>query len=473
MSATGLWLFDSRTRQKQRFTPLEPGHARVYSCGPTVYSAQHIGNMRANVFADLLKRALLGEGLRVTHVINVTDVGHLTDDADAGEDKMEAAARKTGRSAQEIAAQFTAQWQRDRHRLNCVDPEVLCKASDHIAEQIAMVQALEVKGVTYRIDDGIYFDVTKFPRYAELARLDLAAQHGASRIADVAGKRNPADFALWKFAPPGVKRQQEWDSPWGRGFPGWHIECSAMSTKYLGANFDIHTGGVEHLTVHHTNEVAQTEVALGVHPWVQIWMHQDWLVFDGEKMSKSKGNVYVLDDVVALGVLPLGFRFFLLQAHYRKQQNVSDEGLLAADRGYRRLLGSTAAARVAQGPADAARIAPYRERFRDAVRDDLNAPRALAETTVMLRAPDLTPADQRVLLAEFDAWLGLDLLTAELPADETESDPRIDALVAEREAARKRRDFAASDRIRDQLAAEGVTIVDSPAGPRWKRAPRS
>jgi cysteinyl-tRNA synthetase len=473
VSAAGLVLFNSRTRQKEPFAPLEPGHARVYSCGPTVYSPQHIGNMRANVFADLLKRALLGEGLRVTHVINITDVGHLTDDADAGEDKMEAAARKTGRSAQEIAAQFTAQWLRDRRRLNCLDPETLCKASDHIAEQIAMVRTLEAKGVTYRIDDGVYFDVTKFPRYAELARLDLAAQHGASRIADVPGKRHPADFALWKFAAPGVKRQQEWDSPWGRGFPGWHIECSAMSTKYLGANFDVHTGGVEHLTVHHTNEVAQSEVALGVHPWVRVWMHQDWLVFDGEKLSKSKGNAYVLDDVVSLGATPLGFRFFLLQAHYRKQQNVSDEGLLAADRGYRRLLASTAAARAASGAADAARIAPWRERFRDAVRDDLNAPRALAETIEVLRAPELTPADQRALLAEFDAWLGLDLLSAEPPAEPaSESDPRIDALVAERQAARARKDFATSDRIRDQLAAEGITIVDTPQGARWKRAPK-
>ena len=227
----------------------------------------------------------------MTHVINITDVGHLTDDADAGEDKMEAAARKTGRRAQDVAAEFTAQWQRDRRRLNCLDPEVLCKASDHIAEQIEMVRTLEAKGVTYRIDDGVYFDVTKFSRYAELAQLDLASQHGASRIGDVAGKRHPADFALWKFAAAGAKRQQEWDSPWGRGFPGWHIECSAMSTKYLGATFDIHTGGVEHLAVHHTNELAQSEVALGVQPWVQIWMHQDWLVFDGEKMSTKKPTI--------------------------------------------------------------------------------------------------------------------------------------------------------------------------------------
>jgi cysteinyl-tRNA synthetase len=464
-----LLLYNSRTQRQEPFTPLEPGHVRVYSCGPTVYSPQHVGNMRANVFADLLKRALLGEGWRVTHVINVTDVGHLTDDADAGEDKMELAARKSGRRASEVAAEHTAQWLRDRRRLNCLDPEVLCKASEHVAEQIEMIRTLEAKGVTYRIADGIYFDVSRFPRYAELARLDLAAQHGGTRIGGVEGKRHPADFALWKFARPGEKRQQEWDSPWGRGFPGWHIECSAMGTKYLGTRFDIHTGGVEHLPVHHTNEVAQSEVALGVHPWVQVWMHQDWLVFGAEKMSKSLGNIFVLEDLVERGLLALSLRFFFLQAHYRKQQGFSLEALEAADRGYRRLLAQAADARAASGAADAARCAPWRERFRDAVRDDLNAPRALAVAIEMLREPALAPADRRALLAEFDAFLGLDLLTAELPAEAPESDPRIDALVAEREAARKRRDFREADRIRDELAAEGIAIEDGPQGPRWRR----
>jgi cysteinyl-tRNA synthetase len=466
-------LYNSRTQREEPFAPLEPGHARVYSCGPTVYSAQHVGNMRANVFADLLKRALLLEGLRVTHVINVTDVGHLTDDADAGEDKMELAARRSGRRAEEVAAEFTAQWLRDRRRLECLEPEVLCHASQHIADQIEMIRVLEAKGVTYRIEDGIYFDVARFPRYAELARFDLAAQHGGRRIGDVSGKRHPADFALWKFAKPGEKRQQEWDSPWGRGFPGWHIECSAMSTKYLGTTFDIHTGGVEHLPVHHTNEVAQSETAFGVHPWVNVWMHQDWLVFGAEKMAKSLGNVTLLDDLIAQGRLALSLRFFFLQAHYRKQQGFSGEALEAADRGYRRLLGQTAPARAAKGTADATHCEPWRERFHDAVRDDLNAPRALAVAIEMLRAPELAPADQRALLTEFDAFLGLSLLTAEPPAESQESDPRIDALVAEREAARKRRDFRESDRIRDALAEEGVSIVDSPQGPRWKRGPRS
>ena len=470
--STDLVLFNSRTQRLEPFAPLEPGHARVYSCGPTVYSPQHVGNMRANVFADLLKRALLAEGLRVTHVINVTDVGHLTDDADAGEDKMEVAARRSGRRAADVAAEYTEQWLRDRRRLNCLDPEALPKASEHVAEQIELIRVLEAKGVTYRTDDGIYFDVSRFPRYAELARLDLAAQQGGARIGGAGGKRHPADFALWKLAKPEEKRQQEWDSPWGRGFPGWHIECSAMATKYLGRSFDIHTGGVEHLPVHHTNEVAQSEVALGVHPWVRVWMHQDWLVFGADKMSKSLGNITVLDDLLSRGRLPLSLRFFFLQAHYRKQQGFSEEAIEAADRGYRRLLAAAAPAREADGEPDEAHIAPWRERFRAAVHDDLNAPRALAVAIEMLRDPALSPADQRALLAEFDEFLGLELLTAEPPAEPAEHDPRIDGLLAERESARKRRDFREADRIRDALAAEGIAIEDTPQGPKWKRGPR-
>ena len=229
-----LVLYNTRTRRKEAFHPLEPGHARVYSCGPTVYSPQHIGNLRPYLFADQLVRALRLAGLETTHVVNVTDVGHLTlDDEDAGEDKMEKAARESGLSAREIAARYTQQWLDDRRRLNVPDPDVLCRATDHIPEQIAMIRTLEEKGFVYRIDDGLYFDTSKFPRYAEFARLDRD-EHAEGRIAEVAGKRNPADFALWKFPEPGVRRQQEWDSPWGRGFPGWHIECSAMSTRYLG-----------------------------------------------------------------------------------------------------------------------------------------------------------------------------------------------------------------------------------------------
>ncbi|HET6304753.1 MAG TPA: cysteine--tRNA ligase [Myxococcota bacterium] len=465
-----LVLFNSLGRRKQVFEPIEPGHARVYTCGPTVYSRQHIGNLRSVLFADLLVRGLRLVGLRVTHVINVTDVGHLTDDADLGEDKMERAAARTGRRAQDIAREYTELWLRDRRLLNIRDPDVLCRATEHIPQQIAMVRALEEKGYTYRIEgDGLYFDTSKFPRYAELARLDLAAQREGARIGEVAGKRNPADFALWKLAPAGVRRQQEWDSPWGRGFPGWHIECSAMSTEYLGRRFDIHTGGVEHLPVHHTNELAQSECALDVHPWVRVWMHHDWILFRGEKIAKSTGNVLVLDDLVAAGYEPLAYRYFLLQAHYRQQQLYTDEAMAAAATGYRRLLGQAVEVREAEGEARDERIAPQRARFREAVCDDLNAPRALAVAWDVARSESLAPAERRALLLEFDAWLGLDLASG-VPRDAAqESDPRIDALVAERERARRAKDFAAADRIRGELDTEGIAIEDTPQGPRWRR----
>jgi len=464
-----LVLYNTRTRSKQIFAPIEPGHARVYTCGPTVYAPQHIGNLRSQLLADLLKRALLAQGYRVTHVINITDVGHLTDDADAGDDKIELAAAQRGKTAAEIAAQYTEQWLRDRERIGCLPPEVLCKATEHIADQIALIQTLERKGFSYRIEDGLYFDTSKFPRYAEFARLDLEAQVGAGRIGDVPGKRNPADFALWKFAPPGTRRQQEWDSPWGRGFPGWHIECSAMSRRYLGDQFDIHTGGVDHIGVHHTNEIAQSECADDIHPWVRFWLHGEFLDFRGEKMSKSTGNLCVLDDLTDRGIAPLAFRYFSLQAHYRQQQTFTDEAIESAATGYDRLVAHAAQLREAQGECRPPALEPLRERFWDAVFDDLNAPRALALSWEVVRSESLRPAERWALLREFDAFLGLALPSALPRSLIAESDPRIDALIAEREAARARRDFAASDRIRDQLAAEGVSIEDTPEGPRWRR----
>lgn len=466
---TGLVLYNTRTRRKERFEPIEPGHARIYSCGPTVYAPQHIGNLRPYLMADLLRRALEAEGLRVTHVINITDVGHLTDDADAGEDKIETAAARSGRTAAEIAALYTEQWLSDRRRVGCLEAHVYCKATDHITEQIELARKLEAKSYTYRIDDGLYFDTAKFPRYAEFAHLDLAGQEAGARIGDVPGKRHPADFALWKLPAPGVRRQQEWDSPWGRGFPGWHLECSAMSTKYLGAPFDIHTGGIDHIAVHHTNEIAQSECGLDVHPWVRFWVHNEFYDLGGEKISKSKGHVLVLQDLVDRGFEPLAFRYFFLQGHYRQQQAFSLEAMEAAATGYRRLLGAAVEVREAAAVPDPQALAPHRERFREAVRDDLNAPRALAVAWEVARSADLGPAERRSLLLGFDTFLGLGLATETPRAAAAESDPRIDALVAEREAARKRRDFAAADRVRDALAAEGIVIEDTPAGPRWRR----
>ncbi len=465
-----LRLHDTRTRRLERFAPLAPPAVGVYSCGPTVYAPQHLGNMRSQLVPDLLRRVLQAAGYDVTYVTNVTDVGHLVSDADEGEDKMEQAAASSGQSAGEIAARWTRQWQDDRRRLGCLEPDLVPRAADHIAEQIAMISTLEERGHTYVIDDGVYFDVATFPRYADFAGLDLDELAPTGRVEHVEAKRHPADFALWKRTPAGVARQQEWDSPWGRGFPGWHIECSAMATKYLGERFDIHTGGIDHVRVHHTNEVAQSESALGVHPWVQLWLHNEFLDLGGAKISKSKGHVLTVDTLVERGIEPRAFRYFTYQAHYRQQQAFTWEAAEAAATAYRRLVGHAVAARDAGGTPDPARVEPHRRRFWSALADDLNAPQALAAIWEAVRADDLSPADRWAVLADADRALGFGLAEASAPdADESGSDPRIDALVAQRQAARDARDFAASDRIRDELAAEGVELVDTPVGPIWRR----
>jgi cysteinyl-tRNA synthetase len=466
-----LHLHDTRTRQLQTLAPLRPPAVGVYSCGPTVYAPQTLGNMRSQLFPDLLRRVLLAAGYDVTYVTNVTDVGHLVSDADEGDDKMEAAAATSGKTAAEIAAFYTEQWAEDRRRLGCLEPDLVPHAAAHIAEQIAMVRTLEDQGHTYVIDDGVYFDVSTFPRYAEFARLDLDELATSGRVEHVEAKRHPADFALWKLTPPGVQRQQEWDSPWGRGFPGWHIECSAMATKYLGTTFDIHTGGVDHIRVHHTNEVAQSECVLGVHPWVQIWMHNEFLDLGGEKISKSKGHVLVVDSLVERGFDPMAFRYFFFQAHYRQQQAFTWEAIEAAGNAHDRLVRHAVRAREAGGEPDTARVTPHLQRFWSALADDLNAPRALAAVWDAVRDTALTPADVWAFLADADRALGFGLATVDAPdADESGSDPRIDALVAEREEARARRDYATSDRIRDELVAEGVELVDTPTGPTWRRS---
>jgi cysteinyl-tRNA synthetase len=466
-----LRLYDTRTRQLQTLAPLRPPAVGVYSCGPTVYAPQTLGNMRSQLFPDLLRRVLLAAGYDVTYVTNVTDVGHLVEDRDDTDDKMELAAAATGKTATEIAAFYTEQWAEDRRRLGCLEPDLVPRAAAHIGEQIAMVATLEEQGHTYLIDDGVYFDVSTFPRYAEFAGLDLDELETSGRVEHVEAKRHPADFALWKRTPPGVQRQQEWDSPWGRGFPGWHIECSAMSTKYLGTNFDIHTGGVDHIRVHHTNEVAQSESVLGVHPWVQIWMHNEFLDLGGEKISKSKGHVLVVDSLVERGFDPMAFRYFFLQAHYRQQQAFTWEAVEAAATAHRRLIGHAIAARAADGQPDVERVAPHLRRFWTALADDLNAPQALAATWEAVRDPDLTPADRWAFLADADRALGFGFASVADPdADESGSDPKIDALVAEREAARAAKDYATSDRIRDELASDGIEIIDTPDGPTWRRS---
>ncbi len=468
-----LRLYDTRTRRVRTFEPLHPPTVGIYTCGPTVYAPQTLGNMRSQLFPDLLRRTLMAAGYDVTFVTNITDVGHLVADTDDGDDKMEVAAAEAGKTAAEIADLYTEQWADDRRRLGCLEPDIRPKAAAHIAEQIAMIQVLEAKGHTYVVDDGVYFDVSTFPRYADFAGLQLDDLATSGRVEHIEAKRHPADFALWKRTPRDITRQQEWDSPWGRGFPGWHIECSAMATKYLGDDFDIHTGGIDHVRIHHTNEVAQSECALDVHPWVRTWMHGEFLGLSGEKISKSAGHVLVVDSLVERGIDPLAFRYFFLQAHYRQQQAFTWAAVEAAATAHRRLLGHAVAARDAGGDPDQAKVEPHLRRFWSALADDLNAPQALAALWDTVRAADLDPADLWAFLVDADRSLGLGLADAVAPAaDESGSDPRIDALVADREAAREAKDFATSDRIRDDLAAEGIELVDTPTGSAWRRTAR-
>jgi cysteinyl-tRNA synthetase len=456
-------LYNTPARAVEDFHPITPGRAGIYTCGPTVYAPQHLGNMRSQLFADLLRRVLAASGLDVTHVVNVTDVGHLTSDADEGDDKIEAAAARTGRSATEIAAFYTEQWLRDRRALNCLEPTVLPRATDHIAEQVELIEKLEAQGVTYRTSDGIYFDVTKFPRYADFAHLRLDEQETSGRVGDLDEKRQAADFALWKFSPPGVQRQQEWPSPWGVGFPGWHIECSAMATKYLGEHFDVHTGGVDHIAVHHTNEVAQSECGFGVHPWVNYWLHNEFLDLGGAKMSKSAGGTVLLDDLVAKGIEPLAFRYFFLQARYRSQQTLTEEALEAAAAGLRNLRSRALDARDAAGDVDPARTEPYRARFWAALGDDLDAPEALAVASTVAKAKDLTGAERWALLLDFDDALGLGVAGWEAEAAPEVPDEVLD-LVAERAEARASKDFTRADALRDQIAAAGWKVADTADG---------
>jgi cysteinyl-tRNA synthetase len=454
-----LRLYDTYTRSLREFEPLEPGKVGFYSCGPTVYDYAHIGNLRTYVFVDLLRRTLLFNGYDVNHVMNITDVGHLVSDADTGEDKMEIGSQRTGKTAWQIAEEYTAAFQQDIARLNILEPTIWCKATDHIAEQIGMIQCLEENAFTYRTADGVYFDTAKLDDYGYLARLDIAGLQAGARV-ELGDKRNPTDFALWKFSPPGEQRQMEWASPWGLGFPGWHIECSAMSAKYLGSYFDIHCGGEDHISVHHTNEIAQTQGCYGTR-LANFWLHGYFLQLDEAKMAKSAGGFLRLQTLLDKGYDPLAYRMFCLSAHYRAHLNFHWEGLDGA---------VTALTRLRQavhewgepGPVDET----FAERFANQVNDDLNMPRALAVTWELVKS-DLDPAVKKGTILLFDQILGLGL--AEWRPAVEEIPGEIIALLEKRQAARAAKQWAEADALRDQITAAGYEIEDTPQGPRAKR----
>lgn len=496
-------LFNSMTRRLEPFRPRQGNQARVYSCGPTVYNYAHVGNLRAYVFADTLRRTLQWKLLDVLHVINITDVGHLTSDADEGEDKVELAARTARRSAYEITQEYTEAFFADLGRLNIRPAAVYARATRHIQEMIAFVEVLQRRGLTYDLADGLYLDTGQVPDYGRLGALDLEAQVAGARVAADPDKRQAWDFCLWRRSPEGSSRLMEWDSPWGRGFPGWHLECSVMSLKYLGGPFDIHTGGVDHRQLHHPNEVAQNQGYLGsADSGANYWLHSEFLVLRDEKMSKSTGNFWRLQSLLDRGVHPLVYRYFLLQAHYRSQVDFSLEAIGSARVGLERILkriGHLLAEAGDEGEhllrlsgeADSttggalghlrsrfedglgSRARQQLDRFDEAVSEDLGTPKALAVLSAVLSDPDLGPLDALRLVASFDLVLGLQLLSLrprELvmrPVGVTLSDAEVDELVAQRAQARADRDFARADEVRGRLAEAGVALEDGPAGTTW------
>jgi cysteinyl-tRNA synthetase len=470
-----LRLFNSLTRTVEPFVPIEEGKARVYSCGPTVYNYAHIGNLRAYVFTDTLRRTLLWKGYDVTHIINITDVGHLTSDADAGDDKMEAAARAQAKSIWDIAAHYTDAFKRNIADLNIIAPSEWTVATDYVPQMIAFAQSI-APAHCYELESGLYFDVTTVPDYGALAGGRDDAAH--ARIDPVAGKRNPSDFAIWRKSPPGEQRQMEWDSPWGKGAPGWHLECSVMSQARLGQPFDIHTGGIDHREIHHPNEIAQNQAYCacttsdsGLQPgftgacW---WMHNNFLVDRGGKMSKSKGGFTTLFTLTDRGVHPLAYRLLCLSAHYRSELEFSGEILGGALTRLKRLVMAVETLRKTAAPAAVThpRLSQALADFDAALSDDLNTPKALTLLDEVIGAKKVDATERLGAVEAMDQALGLNLLTltrADLrlrPKDAVITEAEIEAALDQRQQTRANKDFAASDAIRDSLIAKGVEVMD-------------
>ncbi|MCL2061053.1 MAG: cysteine--tRNA ligase [Firmicutes bacterium] len=458
-------IYNTLTRKKETLKPIKPKTVTMYSCGPTVYNFAHIGNMRTYIFMDILRRSLKFCGFKIRGVMNITDVGHLLSDADEGEDKMALAARRQQKTPQEIADFYTQVFFEDCKKLNIGSPEVVPKATEHIAEMIAYVEGLIKGGYAYETDDGIYFDIAAFSSYGALSRLDLEEQIAGARVEVNSQKRHPADFALWKKAEP--NHIMQWDSPWGRGYPGWHIECSAMAKKYFGKVFDIHTGGVDHIPIHHENEIAQSEALEGCKT-VQYWMHGEFMLVDGGKMSKSLGNTYTVKDLQERGYSPLSFRYFCLNAHYRKKLNFTFEGLSAAQTALFRLYVQLFKHKSSAAKTDADVLARYKDEFISAVTDDLNIPLCLGILWTMLKEP--FSADIYKTALEFDTILGLNLAEVREAQDETAAPipDEVITLARQRQAAREAKLWAESDRLREEIAQLGYAVEDGKDGYKLK-----
>lgn len=445
---------------------MNPNLVTMYTCGPTVYNYVHIGNFRTYTSADALVRILKYNGYKIKYIMNITDVGHLTGDnlgdADMGEDRLEKAARKEGKTAWDVADFYAKVFLADYKKLNLTPPEKFTKATDYIKEQIALVKRLEEKGYTYRLEDGIYFDTARFPEYGKLSFLDLKNLRAASRIEPNPQKKNPSDFALWKFSPrPGsgqAQRQMEWESPWGRGFPGWHIECSAMSMKNLGDTFDVHVGGEDLAATHHPNEIAQSEAASGKE-FVRYWIHSAFLLVDGGRMGRSLGNTYTLSDLEKKGFNPLALRYLYLTAQYRYKLNFTWKSLEAAQNALNNLYSEVSSFGEPEGGNP-----DFEEKFLEAINNDLNFPQALSLVWELVRREAISSSAKMATLEKFDQVLGLDLAKPRKPLP-----VEVKRLVSQRDEARRQEDFKLADKIRKELIDKGFEIEDTSSGPKWKR----
>ena len=461
-------LYNTLGRELQDFQPINDSEVGLYCCGPTVYNYAHIGNLRTYVFEDLLRRTLEYAGYSVNHVMNITDVGHLTGDQDDGEDKMEKSARETGRTPVEIAEFYTDAFFKDIDRLNIVRPKTACAATKHIGNMIALIKNLEGKGFTYVEGGNVYFDTAKFERYGEMALLDRQKLRAGARIAVDSNKKNPADFVLWFTNSKFENHIMEWDSPWGKGYPGWHIECSAMSMKYLGESFDIHCGGIDHIPIHHTNEIAQSEAATGK-KWVNYWIHGEFLLMDKQKMAKSAGNFLTLESLIEQGYEALDYRYFCLGGHYRSQLVFNFDSLDGARNARANLNERVAALKAETAPAESisGKAADIINRFNDGILNDLNAPKALAEVWQLLKDKDIESSEKLAAILEMDKVLGLKLAEIEAPSGELQDDEM--AVIKEREQARAAKDWGKADELRDKLLEMGIEIKDTADGTQWKK----
>jgi len=463
------YIYNTMTRNKDEFVPYREGNVGMYTCGPTVYNYAHIGNLRTYIFEDILRKSLEYANYKVKHVMNVTDVGHLQSDGDEGEDKMALGASREHKTVWEIAKFYEESFFEDCTKLNIKRPTIVCRATDHIQEMIDFIKILEDKGYTYVSNGNVYFEIEKFQDYTKLANINMDELQAGSRIEIDPNKKNPLDFVLWFTNSKFSNQIMQWESPWGKGFPGWHLECSAMSVKYIGEYLDIHCGGIDHIAIHHTNEIAQSEGALG-HKWVKYWMHAEFLVVDNGKMSKSTGEFLTVAKLEKEGYSPLDYRYFCLQSKYRKQLVFSFESLSEAKKGYNKLKERIAAVLNSIQEIDVIndeKIVTYKEKFSSYISDDLNIANAFTVLFDVLKDDELNNKEKSVLIEEFDKVFSLDLMKVEITNPDVDED-LINRLIIERAEARTSKNWARADEIRNEFIAMNIELLDTKEGTTWK-----